>query len=434
MDFRLLGEFEAVHESRPVGVGRRQERQALAALLIVPPGQAVSTDRLVDAVWPENPPRTARATLHTYVARLRQALEPYGVRIVHVGDGYRIDPGPATVDAYRFRDLAAAAEAATDPAQRARLAAAALALWHGDLPADEELTSLRLTLAERYARQRLDAGDPAADLLPLARAYPVRERLAALVMTALHREGRRADALALFSRVAGALAELGGEPGPELGQLRDRVARADPVLDRPPAPGYAVRVGDEWLPWLTGGHPALEFCNTYAGWGAQRRPRRAPFGGFRSEWLRSYRTLAVWAGHVDLADGWVVTRLLTAARRDPVAAADVLAEARELRAQMYACLTDDRDAAAFKAVADAAESAGRSATFARGSDGLGCWRISPSAGLRLPVRAAALAAAQLLADPRRFTVRACPGEQCGWLFLDEQGRRRWCSVGTCGRP
>ncbi|RZU51800.1 DNA-binding SARP family transcriptional activator [Krasilnikovia cinnamomea] len=431
MDFRLLGEFEAVHESRPVPVGRRQERQALAALLIVPAGRAVSTDRLVDTVWPEDPPRTARATLHTYVARLRQALEPYGVRIVHVGDGYRIDPGPATVDAYRFRELAAAAEATADPAQRARLAASALALWRGDLPAEQELTTLRLTVAERYARLRLDAGDPAADLLPLARAYPARERLAGLVMTALHRAGRRADALALFSRVARALAEQGGEPGPELGRLRDRVARADPGLDRPPAPGYAVRVRDEWLPWLTGGHPALEFCNTYAGWGAHRPPR-VPAGGFRAEWLRSYRALAAWVGHVGLADDWVVTRLLTAARRDPVHAADVLAEARDLRAHLYACLTDERDAAAFKAVADAAESAGRSATFARGEDGLGRWRVSPSAGLRLPVRAAALSAAHLLADPRRFTVRACPGEHCGWLFLDEQGQRRWCSVGTCG--
>ncbi|GAB1644820.1 BTAD domain-containing putative transcriptional regulator [Krasilnikovia sp. MM14-A1259] len=428
MELRVLGEFEATHESRGVGVGRRQERLALAALLIAAPGRAVSTDRLIDAVWPDDPPRTARGTLHTYVARLRQALEPYGVRIAHVGDGYRIDPGPAVVDAYRFRELATAARATSDPAQRARLAAGALELWRGDLPADAELTDLRLATAEEYARLRLDSGAPADGALPLAYAYPARERLAGLAMTALFRQGRRADALALFSRAAAALAEQGGEPGPDLVQVRDRVARADPGLDRPPGPMHLVRVRQEWLPWLTGGHPALEFCNTYAGWADEWRPRPRE----RSEWLRSYRALAVWAGHAGLADDWVVTRLLRAAQQDPATAADVLAEARDLRARLYACLTDDGDAAAFKAVADAAESAARSATFALGADGLGYWRISPSAGLRLPVWAAALSAAHLLADARRFGVRACPGAGCGWLFLDEQGARRWCSVGTCG--
>ncbi|MFF3324231.1 CGNR zinc finger domain-containing protein [Streptomyces sp. NPDC002889] len=68
----------------------------------------------------------------------------------------------------------------------------------------------------------------------------------------------------------------------------------------------------------------------------------------------------------------------------------------------------------------------------RGDDGLGRWRTAPSAGLRLPVWAVARSTADLLADPRRFTIRACPGPGCGWLFPDESGRRRWCSLSTCG--
>jgi predicted RNA-binding Zn ribbon-like protein len=112
---------------------------------------------------------------------------------------------------------------------------------------------------------------------------------------------------------------------------------------------------------------------------------------------------------VGLAEEWVVTRLLNAAEADPA------------------------DAVAFKAVAAVAEAATRASHFVRANDGLGHWRVAPGAGLRLPVYAAARSAAELLADPRRFTIRAGPGPECGWLFLDEHGRRRWCSLGTCGR-
>ncbi|PLW72867.1 SARP family transcriptional regulator, partial [Streptomyces sp. DJ] len=75
----------------------------------------------------------------------------------------------------------------------------------------------------------------------------------------------------------------------------------------------------------------------------------------------------------------------------------------------------------------AAEAAGAS-VFVRGEDGLGRWRLSPAAGLRLPALAVARSAAELLADPRRFTVRRCPGEDCGWLFLDRIGQARFRSV------
>ena len=421
MEFRLLGPFEASHESAAVPVGRRQERLLLAALLLAAPAP-VSTDRLIDLLWPETRPAKARATLHTYVGRLRHLLE-----ITRTGDAYRIS-GEYTMDVTEFRRLAK--PSGTDPAERMRCYREALALWRGDLldgldtPLGAELTDLRLTTAEHYAQLCLETGTPAEGLLALSRRHPTRERLAAYTMRDLHRNGRRAEALELFARVSRALAELEVTPGPGLTTLRARIEADDPALIRPPAPIFAVRVRDQWLPWQTAGHPALEFCNTYAGWSRPPDPRR--------DWLRGYPTLAVWAGHTDLADDWIVTRLLTAAARDPQTAAEVLTEARDLRKNLYTGLTNPEDKVAFKAVATAAEAAARAATFVRGEDGLGRWRISPAAGLRLPLLAAARSAADLLADPRRFTIRACPGEDCGWLFLNEEGRRRWCSLATCG--
>lgn len=437
MDFRLLGPFTAIGGTGPVELGRRQERLVLAALLLAP-GRVVGTERLIALLWPDDPPRAARSTLQTYVGRLRRALAPHGVGIRRRADGYLVElPAGSTVDVEQFRAEVTAAGLTGDPLEQLRHARTALDLWRGEflaglLPATQreslggELLSQRLTTAERYAARALDTGQHEAvvGLLPLVEAHPARERLAGLLMTALHRCGRRADALRLFGVVAAALTDLGVEVGPDLASLRESVADDDPRLDRPPAPLYAVRVQDQWLPWNAGGHPVLEFCNTYAGWGRERRPG--------SEWLRSYRTLAVWAGHVDLAGGPAVDRLLREAQAAPPAASDALAEARGFRGRLYACLTDAHDRAAFDAVARVAEAATRHAHYELGDDGLGRWRIAPSAGLRLPLYAVARAAAELLAEPRRFLVRACPGEGCGWLFLDEHGRRRWCSLGTCG--
>jgi len=423
MEFRLLGPFEATHEGKPVRIGRRQERRLLTALLLAPPRRPVPADRLIAGLWPEHPPTAARGVVHTYIGRLRRALEPYGISIDHLGDGYRLsDPDAYDLDVRTFRQLAATRTA--DPAEQADLYRRALDLWRGDLD-DVALTETRTDTAERYARLLVDSGrdEQAAALATIT--DPTRERLCASVMTALHRCGRRAEALHLYARAEQALADLGTTPGPALTTLRDKIDRADPDLVRPPAPVYAVRVRDQWLPWLTGGHPALDFCNTYAGWGGE------PGSGY--DWLRGYATLAVWTGHVGLTDDWIVNRLLTAARKDPAAAAKVLTEARDLRRHLYASCTDPDDTVAFKAVATVADAAARMSTFVRGADGLGQWRITTAAGLRLPVYAAARSAADLLGDAQRHTVRACPGVECGWLFLSEQGRRRWCSLGGCGR-
>src|SRR5690606_30381360 len=115
----------------------------------------------------------------------------------------------------------------------------------------------------------------------LAEEHPERERLVADSMVALHRGGRSAEALQLYRATRSALrSAFDAEPGEELRTLYERVRRDDPALRQAATPTYAVRVRGEWLPWNTSGDPALEFCNTYAGWGGERRAG--------SEWLCGY--------------------------------------------------------------------------------------------------------------------------------------------------
>ncbi|MCH0543335.1 ABATE domain-containing protein [Streptomyces sp. MUM 203J] len=441
MEFLLLGPFEAHNDDdRPMLDGSRRQERCLLGILLLNRDRVVSTARIVDLLWDGTAsPESARGTVHTYVGRLRSRLGPAGPRIETRHDGYALADGPYRVDAERFAALVRDAGAAGDPAERVALYDRAVALWRGPLLADVaddrlrdrvggELAALRTTVLEQRAEAQLAMGlhdRVAAELAGPAQEFPDRERLVAALMTALYRCGRRAEALELYRRTRQALADgLGVEPGTGLSRLHLRILRRDPRLDRPAAPLYAVRVGDEWLPWSTGGHPALEFCNTYAGWPGARGPG--------SDWLRGYSTLAVWAGHVDLAEEAAVARLLARARRDPDGAAAVLQEARDFRTSLYRCLTDVSDEEAFGRVADVARQAATASEFARAEDGLGHWRVAPSAGLRLPLWAVARSAAELLADPRRFTVRACPSDDCGWLFLDPAARRRWCSLATCG--
>ncbi|WP_326800307.1 ABATE domain-containing protein [Streptomyces sp. NBC_01808] len=441
MEFRLLGPFEAVRDGAPVSLSRRRQERLLLAVLLLAPGRAVAAGRLAEVLWDGG---GARGTLHTYVSRLRVALRPYGVRIVTRGDGYAAEPGGWRTDAAEFAERARAAAALRDPAERLRRTEEALALWRGELLdglADgelrarlgAELAELRLGALEQRAEDRLHtgrggardgSGPLAAELRPLVARYPLRERLVAALMTALYRAGRQAEALDVYRTTRLALAaELGVAPGPALRDVHAKVLGADPSLDEPLLPAYGVQVRDVRLPLHTSGQPALEFCNTWAGWDGARAAG--------AEWLTGYRALAVWSCHLGLVEDWLVTQLLQQAEQQPAAALEVLAEARELRTAMHDCFVDPTDRRAFKQVARTAEAAARAAEFHRDDDGLGRWRLPASTGLRLPVLAIARSAADLLADPQRFTVTACPSPDCGWLFLDAPGRRRWCSLGTC---
>ncbi|WP_430788225.1 CGNR zinc finger domain-containing protein [Actinoplanes sp. G11-F43] len=188
---------------------------------------------------------------------------------------------------------------------------------------------------------------------------------------------------------------------------------------------YEVRVNGEDMPWTVGDHPALDFCNTYAGWHRTLLPG--------NDWLPTYRALAVWTGYVNLIDEAAVNRLLEQAKWDPGQAGRLIEDALALRSHLYRCLTDTDDQVAFGAVARHAESAARAMTYTWNNAGRGRWQPNPDSHLHLPTHAIAWSAAELLADPRRFIVRACPNPRCGWLFLDETGTRRRCNLATCGQ-
>lgn len=178
------------------------------------------------------------------------------------------------------------------------------------------------------------------------------------------------------------------------------------------------------MPKRFGGHPALDFCNTWAGWGEPPHPRR--------EWLADYHRLAVWSGYAELVPEDQVAALRQQAARHSDEAEDVLADARRLRTALYRVLLDPGNDRAFRQVAGYARDAATAAVLESGPDGVAQWRLPASVGLQLPLLAVARSAAALLCGTERTLVRACPGHDCGWLFLDRRGRRRWCSMAVCG--
>src|SRR5919199_5289512 len=127
-EFRLLGPLEVRGADGPVQLGGPKQR-ALLALLLVDAGRAVSTDRLIDALWGEHPPRTAATSLQNFVSQLRKLLGPDV--LVTKPPGYALTVQPDAIDAGRFERLLAEARSERDPAARARLLAQALALWRG---------------------------------------------------------------------------------------------------------------------------------------------------------------------------------------------------------------------------------------------------------------------------------------------------------------
>jgi predicted RNA-binding Zn ribbon-like protein len=175
------------------------------------------------------------------------------------------------------------------------------------------------------------------------------------------------------------------------------------------------------LPARISGHPALEFCNTWAGWD----------GRAAVEYLASYEHLVVWAGFAGILRPDQVRLLRQRARGSAAAAASVLERARAFRANLYAVLRDPARAAAWPAVADQIAAAAQTLHLHR-ADRTIRWEIAPAADLSAPLAAAAWSAGELLTSPALGRVRACAGAGCGWLFLDPTGRRRWCVMATCG--
>jgi DNA-binding SARP family transcriptional activator len=252
VEFRILGPTEVLDEGRRVSLPGGRGR-ALLALLVLHAGDPVSADRLIDELWGEGPPQTARTVVHGLVSRLRGVLEPGrgkarpGALIQTFGSSYRLAIEPDAVDAHRFKRLIDEARGAPAEVRAAKLSAA-LALWRGPALADfayEPFAQRAITTLEELRTQAIEdrieadlASGRAADLVleleQLIQAHPFRERLRGLLMLALYRSGRQADALQAYHDARSLLVEvLGLEPGPALRELETAILTQDPGLELP---------------------------------------------------------------------------------------------------------------------------------------------------------------------------------------------------------
>jgi DNA-binding SARP family transcriptional activator/predicted ATPase len=259
MQYRILGPLEVADGPRLLDLGGPKQRAVLAALL-VEANQVVSLDRLIDELWEDEPPPRATASLQAYISNLRRELEPDRAPrsparvLVTRPPGYVLRVNPDDIDANRFETLVAGGRGLLEEGKlEAALTALsdALRLWRGPALADlaaepfaqveaTRLEELRLTALESRLEAELALGRHAAvvpELESLVRSYRYHERLWGLLMLALYRSGRQADALHAFQDARAILSgELGVDPGPALQELEGDILSQSPSLDwQPPA-------------------------------------------------------------------------------------------------------------------------------------------------------------------------------------------------------
>ena len=249
----MLGPLEVRVGERLVSVPAAKQRTLLAALLLHA-NQVVSVERLIDLLWGEHPPASARVTLQSYVLRLRRVLHPpadgdegSGVLATRP-PGYLLHLEPGSLDLHRFQGLVEAAQQALshgEPAQAATRLREALGLWRGSALCDVDSDALRWVEAPRLEELRLAALEARVDaelqlglharlvgeVQALVAAHPLRERFAGQLMLALYRSGRQADALEVFGATRRRLVEdLGVEPEEALQRLHRAILTGDPAL------------------------------------------------------------------------------------------------------------------------------------------------------------------------------------------------------------
>jgi DNA-binding SARP family transcriptional activator/Tfp pilus assembly protein PilF len=267
MEFCLLGPLVVRCGGTALPV-RRGHQRALLATLLLDANHAVSMDTITEMLWGADPPPSAEVTVRNYVSRLRRALGEDGrARIRAQAGGYAISVNAGELDVSRFEDLLGAARAAARGAcwdQAAAHAGSALSLWRGEPLTDVESAALAQREVHRLAEMRLQAletridadlclgrhADVIAELQRLVGAHPLREPLHALLMLALSRDGREAEALAAYQHARRVLVdELGTEPGTRLRELHGRILASDPALGVPePAAVYPVPAVPRQLP------------------------------------------------------------------------------------------------------------------------------------------------------------------------------------------
>jgi YVTN family beta-propeller protein len=254
--FRILGPLEVTRDTQLVSLGGRRER-AILAILLLSNGEVVSVERLIDGVWGEARPTSAKHMIHEYVSRLRQALgdEP---AIATRPPGYLLEWTDPTFDVYRFAQRTAAARESAEAGDHATAVRAydeALALWRGNALADVGLEGQAQIAAARLDQERRLASEERVDsALALGRHLqlipelehrveesPLRERPRAQLMLALYRAGRQTEALERYREGRALLVEQAGvEPGRDLRALERSILTQDPALDLTPPPKAAA--------------------------------------------------------------------------------------------------------------------------------------------------------------------------------------------------
>ncbi len=252
MEFRVLGPFEVRHAGELVGLGSAQQRAVLTRLVLRAP-EPVSVQSLIDELWGERPPATAQHAVRVYVSAIRRMLRAAAGEEVVLrtrSSGYALEVSAERIDARRFERLLVDARnlLASEPARARGCFEEALALWRGPplvefgdsgslMQETRRLEELHTLGLEGLVEARLAIGEHAETigaLTGLVATDPLRERPRRLLMLALYRAGRHAEALAAYRDACAALDEIGLQPGPELRQLEQAILRHDPALGAAP--------------------------------------------------------------------------------------------------------------------------------------------------------------------------------------------------------
>lgn len=250
MDFKILGPLEVVGSDGAARAIPGPKRRSLLALLLIHANEVLSKDRIVDALWGDDPPSGGHATLRFHISKLRAALGDDQDRIITREPGYGIEVHTGEIDSESFRDALTEAGSivADDPSEAALRYRRAAEMWRGPAYVDFEyedyarteiarLEELRLSAVEGRIEAELAAGrhdDLVGELRSLSSEYPLRERIWGALMTALYRSGRQAEALRAYQEARNTLGdELGIEPSVELRDLEEKVLLQDDSISAP---------------------------------------------------------------------------------------------------------------------------------------------------------------------------------------------------------
>jgi len=265
---RLLGPVAAWRGDTSLSLGSAR-RLAVFSMLALHANQPVSREELINAVWGEDAPASATGNVYTYVSELRRALEPRrdrwsaGQVLLSGGGSYCLQLNADDIDVmrmYALLDQARSQRIAGDLAGQLATIETGLALWHGEalsgVPGPHaaaqrlRLTELRLAGQQRYATLLIEVGrfdEAIAMLRQLVEEYPLQQNTHGLLMTALHRSGRRAESLQMYHDLRELLIEeTGSEPGEALRQVHDEVLSTSGATEEPahlaptPAPATAM--------------------------------------------------------------------------------------------------------------------------------------------------------------------------------------------------